>query len=246
MLIFGIGAGLSLYHGIEKVLRPHPVEDAYVSYIVLGLAILFEAYVWVVAYREFRRTQGDLGFLAAMQRSKDPVVFTVLLEDSAAMLGLVVALAGVFLSQALDLPVLDGVASIIIGLILAATAAFLAYEAQSLLTGEAVDPEVRAAIRRIATAEPGVVGTNEVLVTLSLAFDGARFATEVQDAVSRIERRIMQDHPEVSRVFVEAQGSLAHRKAALAGQPRPEGAAAPEAGGQARPLAEGAARAGPA
>jgi len=159
---------------------PHAIENAYVSYIVLGLAMVFEGLVWIVALREFRRTQGRFGWLASIRRSKDPVVFTVLLEDSAAMLGLVVAMAGVALAQMFDLPVLDGVASIIIGLILAATAAFLAYEAQSLLTGEAADPELRAAIRAIVASEPGVVSTNEmltmhfgpreVLVTLSLEF----------------------------------------------------------------------------
>ena len=231
VLIFGVGAGLSLFHGIEKVLQPHPVENAYVSYIVLGLAMVFEAYVWIVAYRAFSQSQGEYGWLAAMRRSKDPVVFTVLLEDSAAMLGLIVAMAGVALSQAFDLPILDGVASIIIGLILAATAAFLAYEAQSLLTGEAVDPEVRADIRRIAAGEPGVAGTNElltmhfgpheVLVTLSLEFAESLSATEVEVAVSGIERRIRAAHPQISRVFVEAQSLLAHQNATHASRSRP-------------------------
>jgi cation diffusion facilitator family transporter len=226
VLIFGVGAGLSLFHGIEKIRYPHAIENAYASYIVLGLAMVFEGFVWVVAFGEFRRFQGELGWLAAMRRSKDPVVFTVLLEDSAAILGLGVAMAGVALSQAFDLPILDGVASIIIGLILAATAVFLAYEAQSLLTGEAVDPAVRAEIRRIAAAEPGVVGTNEVLtmhfgprevlVTLSLEFADQLSATAVEDAVSNIERRIRTVHPQVSRVFVEAQSFVAHRSAALA------------------------------
>lgn len=230
VLIFGVGAGLSLFHGIQKVLQPHPIENAVVSYIVLGLAMVFEAYVWIVAYRAFRHSQGEFRWLAAMRRSKDPVVFTVLLEDSAAMLGLVVAMAGVALSQGLDLPILDGVASIIIGLILAATAAFLAYEAQSLLTGEAVDPEVRADIRRIVATEPGVAGTNElltmhfgpreVLVTLSLEFTDTLSATEVEVAVSSIERRIRAAHPQVSRVFVEAQSLLAHQDATLAGRSR--------------------------
>lgn len=226
VLIFGVGAGLSLYHGIEKVRSPHPIENAYVSYIVLGLAMIFEGFVWAVAYRAFRRSQGEFSWLTAMRRSKDPVVFTVLLEDSAAMIGLFVAMAGIALAQVFDLPVVDGVASIVIGLILA-TAAFLAYEAQSLLTGEAVDPEVRANIRRIAAAEPGVVGTNEVLtmhfgpnevlVTLSLAFADTLSAPAVQDAVSGIERRVKKAHPQVSRVFVEAQSLLAHRKTAVVG-----------------------------
>ena len=230
VLIFGVGAGLSLYHGIERVRHPQPIENAYVSYIVLGLALAFEGVVWVVAFREFSRSQGQHGWLAAMRRSKDPVVFTVLLEDSAAMLGLIVAMVGVALSQAYDLPVLDGVASIVIGLILAATAAFLAYEAQSLLTGEAVDPEVRADIRRIVATEPDVAGTNElltmhfgpreVLVTLSLEFADQISATAVEEAVTRIEKRIKMAYPQVSRVFVEAQSLLAHRSAALAGRSR--------------------------
>ena len=140
------------------------------------------------------------------------------------------SIAGIFLSQALDLPVFDGVASIIIGLILAITATFLAYEAQSLLTGEAMAPEVRAEIRRIAALEPGVAGINEmltmhfgpreVLVTLSLEFADQISATDVENAVSAIEQRIRIAHPEVSRVFVQPQSLLAHRTAALARLPR--------------------------
>ncbi len=223
VLIFGVGAGLSLFHGIEKVRAPHAIENAYMSYIVLGLAMVFEGIVWVVAFREFRRTQGQMGWLSAMRRSKDPVVFTVLLEDTAAMFGLLVAMAGIALSQAFDLPILDGIASIVIGLILAGTAAFLAYEAQSLLTGESIDPEVRDDIRAIGASEPGVVGINEVLtmhfgprevlVTLSLAFEDHISAVAVEEAVSAIERRIRVAHPKVSRVFVEAQSLAAHKNA---------------------------------
>lgn len=223
VLIFGVGAGLSLFHGIEKVRAPHAIENAYVSYIVLGLAMVFEGVVWVVAFRAFRRTQGQRGWFSAMRRSKDPVVFTVLLEDTAAMFGLLVAMAGIALSQAFDLPILDGIASIIIGLILAGTAAFLAYEAQSLLTGEAIDPEVRDDIRAIAASEPGVAGINEVLtmhfgprevlVTLSLDFADRISAVDVEEAVSAIERRIRAAHPQVSRVFVEAQSLAAHQNA---------------------------------
>jgi len=223
VLIFGVGAGLSLLHGIEKVRAPHPVENAYVSYIVLGLALVFEGVVWVIAFREFRRTQGQRGWLSAIRRSKDPVVFTVLLEDTAAMSGLLVALAGIALSQVFDLPILDGIASIIIGLILAGTAAFLANEAKSLLTGEAVDPEVRDDIREIAASVSAVAGINEVLtmhfgprdvlVALSLDFSDHISSIDVEEATSAIERRIRAAHPQVSRVFVEAQRYSAHQQA---------------------------------
>jgi divalent metal cation (Fe/Co/Zn/Cd) transporter len=172
----------------------------------------------VVAFREFRKSKGKRGFFDAVRRSKDPTVFTVLFEDTAALLGLATALVGIVLGEAWDLPVLDGVASLVIGLILAVTAAFLAFECQSLLTGEGVDPEVQADIRSIAMSEPGVLRLNEaltmhfgpqdVLVALSLDFDDAIQAGRVEGVVTSIERRIKSAHPEVTRVFVEAQALM--------------------------------------
>jgi divalent metal cation (Fe/Co/Zn/Cd) transporter len=152
--------------------------------------------------------------------SKDPTVFTVLFEDTAAILGLLVAFGGIALSLTLDMPALDGVASLLIGLILAFTAAFLAWECQSLLTGEGVSPDVQASIYAIAVAEPTVARPNEiltmhfgpqdVLVALSIDFIDTGTA-EVERAVTRIERKIKAAHPEVKRVFVEAQDREAHR-----------------------------------
>ena len=146
VLIFGVGAGVSVLEGISKIGTPHPVENPWVNYVVLGLALLFEGAVWVMALRAFRSSKVGLGWLEAVQLSKDPTVFTVLFEDTAAILGLLVALFGLSLSEVLDAPVLDGVASFIIGLILAGTAAFLAWECQSLLTGEGASPEVQASL----------------------------------------------------------------------------------------------------
>jgi hypothetical protein len=119
--------------------------------------------VWPFCVREFRHQRGRLGWLEAVRRSKGPTVFTVLFEDSAALIGLVIALIGIALAEILEMPRLDGIASLGIGVVLAATAAFLAFESQSLLTGEAVHPEMRAEIERIAKMAPGVVGTNQVL-----------------------------------------------------------------------------------
>jgi cation diffusion facilitator family transporter len=216
ILIFGLGAGISILEGINKIRTPHPVESPFVNYLVLGVALVFEGVVWFVAVGEFRKTKGRRGWLDAVRVSKDPTVFTVLFEDSAAMLGLLAAFVGIALAQALDMPVLDGVASLVIGVILATTAAFLAFECQSLLAGEGVAPEVRGSIERIARSEPGVVNLNElramhfgptdVLVALSVDFANRLSADQVEDAVSRIERRIKAAHPEVTRVFVEAQG----------------------------------------
>jgi cation diffusion facilitator family transporter len=220
VLIFGVGAGVSILEGIDKIRSPHPVENAWVNYVVLGLALVFEGAVWLVALRAFRNTKAGRGWLEAVRESKDPTVFTVLFEDTAAMLGLLVALAGIWLSQALNRPVLDGVASLVIGTILAGTAAFLAWECQSLLTGEGVAPEVRASIQEIAMSEPAVVrpndvltmhfGPQDVLVAISLDFQDQRTAADVEGAVTRIKRRIKAAHPEVTRVFVEAQDRDAH------------------------------------
>jgi len=221
VMIFGLGAVVAIVEGLHKVQHPEPSRNVVVNYIVLGASIVFETGSWIVAYREFRRQQNGLGWLAAVRRSKDPTVFTVLFEDSAALVGLVLALIGVGLADALHNPVLDGVASLGIGLVLALTAAFLAYESQSLLTGEAVHPEIRGEIERIAAAAPGVVGTNQVLTmhfgphdvlaALSLDFDDTITAADIEAAVVGIERAIKTKFPEIARVFVEAKDRSAAR-----------------------------------
>ena len=228
VMIFGVGGGVSIIEGINKIRTPHPVENAFVNYIVLGLAIVFEGGSLIVAIREFAasrsaRHREDGEFVDAVLESKDPTNFAVLFEDSAALLGLGVALAGVAGSQYLDLPVLDGGASVLIGLILCGTAAFLGYQCQSLLIGEAAAPEVRDGIERIALAEPGVLlandvltmhfGPSDVLVAISLDFADHLSAGHVENAVSAIERRIKAAHPEVTRVFVEMQKPDAHLQA---------------------------------
>lgn len=222
IIIFGLGGGFSIWEGVHKIRDPHPLESAWVNYVVLGLALVIEGGVWRVAFREFRKTKGRQSWIGAVRTSKDPMVFTVLFEDSAAMLGLLTALIGIYLSEALNMPVLDGVASIIIGLILVVTASFLAYECQGLLTGEGVRAETRDRLRRIAASAPGVERINElltmhfgprnVLVALSLDFADALTAAQVEAAVTSIETEMKSAHPEVKRIFIEAQ-SFAHHKA---------------------------------
>ena len=215
VLIFGLGAVVSAIQGVHKLIEPEPVRHNVVNYVVLGLSIVFEIGSWIVAFREFRRQLVAPGWFASARRSKDPTVFAILLEDTAALVGLVMALIGIGLADVLDLPVLDGVASLGIALVLLVTAAFLAYESQSLLTGEAVFPEVRQGIEAIAAAAPCVVGINqvltmhfgprEVLVALSLDFDDSVSAAKIEAAVADIERAIKSAFPEVARVFVEAK-----------------------------------------
>lgn len=222
VMIFGVGAGVSILEGIDKIKSPHSIHSPWINYIVLSLALILEGVVWLLALRAFHATKGERGWLEAVRQSKDPTVFAVLFEDTAAMLGLLVAITGIWLSQALDMPVLDGIASIIIGILLAGTAGFLAWECQSLLTGEGASPQVQASIRAIAMTESAVIRPNEVLtmhfgpedvlVALSLDFDDRQTAAEVEKAVSRIECRIKATHPEVTRIFVEAQDGKAHMR----------------------------------
>ncbi len=221
ILIFAVGAGISAYEGVMKLLDPHPVTSPHINYIVLALAMVFEAGAWWIAFKEFRRAKGPLGFFAAVRSSKDPTIFTVLFEDSAAMLGLVTAFVGIALGQALDMPILDGVASILIGAILALTAVLLAYESKGLLIGEGASPEVVSGVRQIVRGKQGVerinelltmhLGPEDVLLTLSLDFKDDLSAGQVEEAITELEDRIKQAFPQITLVFIEAQSWKAHR-----------------------------------
>ena len=222
ILIFAGGAGVSIYEGIHKVNAPEPVSNVMINYVVLGAAMIFEAVAWYVAWKEFDKTRGPKGVLAAVRGSKDPTVFTVLFEDTAAMLGLMVAFVGIALADYLNMPVLDGVASIAIGVILAATAALLAFETKGLLIGEAADPKVVDAVRRIARAEKSVVGVNEILtmhlgprdilLNVSLDFADHNSAEDVETTVTNMERQVKMQFPEVTRIFIEAQSRADQRR----------------------------------
>ncbi len=221
ILIFAVGAGISIYEGIAKLASPHPVSDPYINYIVLSLAMVFEAAAWWIAYKEFQRSKGPLGFLAAVRESKDPTVFTVLFEDSAAMLGLIAAFVGIFLGEVYGIPELDAVASIVIGLILGATAVLLAYESKGLLIGEGARSAVVADVERIVSKKTGIervnelltmhLGPRDVLLTLSLDFDDKLTAGQVETAISELESAIKSEFPEITRIFIEAQSWRAHQ-----------------------------------
>lgn len=224
ILIFGLGAGISFYEGLKRVMEPHGLSDPIVNYIVLSLAMAFEGGSWLVAFQEFRKGKGKRGWMAEIRHSKDPTKFTVLFEDSAAMLGLIVALIGIALAQYLHMPLLDGAAAIVIGVILAITAALLAYECKGLLIGEAASPAAITAIRKAASTQAGVNSVNEVLtmhlgpedilVNLSLDFVDDLTAEQVETTISSLEEMIRAELPQVKRIFIEAQSAEAHRRAA--------------------------------
>ena len=223
IIIFGLGAGVSVYEGVQKLLHPHPITNPAISYVVLAIAMVFEAAAWTVAFREFRKVKGAGGYLDAVRSSKDPTLFTVLFEDSAAMAGLVFAFAGILGGQLLDIPELDGVAAICIGVILTIVAALLAYEAKGLLIGESASPAVVQGIRSIVGEESGILNLNElltmhfgptdVLLNLSLDFADVLTSRQVEESISRMESRIKSAFPEITRVFIEAQGARASKYA---------------------------------
>lgn len=220
ILIFGIGAGLSFYEGIKHYLHPEPIKSPSVNYIVLVLAMVFEGWAWSVAYREFNKQRGDTPFIKAVRHSKDPTVFTVLFEDSAAMLGLAIALLGVIGSHLFGLHALDGLASIGIGVVLASVAILLAIESKGLLIGEGADPEVVAELRNLLNSDSRIHRTNEILtmhlgpeeilLNTSIDFVGNLTADEVEAAISEIEKEVKSRFPAIRRVFIEAQSWSAH------------------------------------
>ncbi len=215
ILIFAVGAGVSIYEGIVHIIRPQPVENALVNYIVLGLALLFEGGAWYFALKEFAKNKGRRSYVEAVQQGKDPTMFVVLFEDSAALLGLLVALAGVSLSQLTGILVFDGIASVIIGLLLGGAAVWLAHETKGLLIGESADESVVAGIRQLVAGRPEVVQVNEVLTmhmgpdfivaNLSVDFRDDIHASELELAIAAVDRRIKEVHPTVKRIFIEAE-----------------------------------------
>jgi cation diffusion facilitator family transporter len=224
VLLFAFGAGVSLYEGLLHVMNPEPVQNPAVNYVVLGLSALFDGSSWWLALRSFKGEMrfGDL--FAAVRASKDPPSFMVLFEDSAAIVGLIVAFAGVYLSVALNLPVLDGVGSILIGLVLAVTAALLAQETKSLLIGERADQGIVDALVHLAEQIPGIAHANgimtvhlapqQIVIALSLEFADELRTPEIESKVAELERRVCQLYPEVVALFVKPQ-SLAGFEEAL-------------------------------
>jgi cation diffusion facilitator family transporter len=223
ILIFSVGAGVSVYEGVRHILNPVEIEHPLVNYIVLGLAAAAESASWWIAFREFRARKGELGYFEAAQETKDPSTLLLFLEDSAALIGLAVAFAGTAAAQAFDAPVFDGIASVAIGLLLAVVAGFLAFESKKLLIGEGARGELVASIGEMARAEPGIarfnglltfqIGPRQVVAAMSVAFENSLRAPEIEAVVARLEARIRAAHPEVIMLLVKPQTSEAWREA---------------------------------
>jgi len=216
--IFGIGGGMSLYEGISHIRHVAPgaeMGDPTAAYIVLAISFVIEGIVFTVAIRHFWQAKGDTGAWQYIQRSKDPSLYTVVLEDSAALLGLIFAFLGIFLGHLLHNPYLDGVASIAIGLLLMSVAGILASRSKGLLLGEGVNPDQLADIRRRVEADPAVeragdiltmyMGPHELLVNMGVSFAPGTTAEQMHEAIRRIEADLRSAYPETNRVYIEAE-----------------------------------------
>ncbi|MEJ2141855.1 MAG: cation diffusion facilitator family transporter [Gammaproteobacteria bacterium] len=215
ILIFALGGGISIYEGIQHVRHPQPISNPLINYIVLGLAILFEGAAWFFAFREFSRVKGKWGYVEAIQRAKDPSIFVVLFEDTAAMLGLAVAMAGVMLTQYTGILYFDGIASVIIGCILVGTAIWLAYETKGLLIGESANKHVVNGIREILQKNEMVEYVNEILTmhmgpdfilaNISIDFRDSGRVGDLESVISGLSQSIKEHYPQIKRVFIEAE-----------------------------------------
>ena len=217
VMVFALGAGVSFYEGVAHVLYPEPIRNAAINYAVLGLSALFDGTTWWIALRNLKGRMKFSNLVGAIHNSKDPPSFMVLFEDSAALIGLIIAFAGTYLVVRFDLPILDGIASIMIAVVLAATAFLLAWETKGLLIGEAADQPIVDSIMRVANAMDGVAHANgiitvhlapeQILVALSLEFADELKTPDIELKIAELERRLRHLHPTVIALFVKPQSS---------------------------------------
>jgi cation diffusion facilitator family transporter len=215
ILIFGLGAGVSVYEGWKHIQSPEPLRDPLINYVVLALAFALEGTSWWIAMREFAKSKGECGWWKAIKESKDPSGFIVLFEDSAALAGLIVAGAGVWASHHYGDPRVDGWASIVIGVLLAGVAMLLARESKGLLIGERADLNMVAAIRDLLEAEPCITHVNhvrtihtapdKVFVAVSADFSDALPMGEAESLIERLEHRLKAQEPKLSSIYIRPE-----------------------------------------
>ncbi len=221
VLVFSVGGGMSFYEGISHLRHPAPLGDPTWNYVVLALSLVFESISCGLAFRAFNRDRGGAGFWATLRKSKDPSVFAILMEDLAAILGLLIALAGVILGQLFKNRYFDGVASILIGTLLIAVATFLIWKTKGLLVGEGVDGATVDDVQAIARAEDAVeevrppltlhLGPADAVLALDVQFRRELSSEEVEQAIDRLQDAIRAKHPQFKRIFVEAKRLAARR-----------------------------------
>src|SRR5262245_5226110 len=217
--IFAVGCGTSIYEGVSHLLAPQPLGHPFWNYVVLGFAFLFEGISWLFGWEAFRVTKGRRSVIEAVHKSKDPASFMVLFEDSAALLGLVIAFCGISLGHLLNNPYFDGVASVLIGVVLGVIAFLLAYETKGLLIGEGVDNETLRRLRSLVEADEGVehvsrmltlhFGPRQVLLTLEVTF---RDKLRIREGVNRLQTKLREADPDIKWIYFASE-SVAHDEA---------------------------------
>ena len=217
--IFAVGCGMSMYEGITHLIHPEPIGKAAWNYAVLGFALVFEGSSWVFGWKAFRSVRGRRGIFEAIRKSKDPSTFMVFFEDSAALLGIVIAFIGIFVGQQLHNPYPDGLASIMIGLVLGFVSFFLAYESKGLLIGEGVDRETLRRLRTVVEKDDAVehvsrlltmyFGPHEVMLTLEVKFRDELSMVGVRNAIGRIHKSVQEDYPDITRIYFASE-SISH------------------------------------
>ncbi|HVH37417.1 MAG TPA: cation diffusion facilitator family transporter [Sphingomicrobium sp.] len=222
VLVFALGAGVSIYEGIIHINHPEQAMSPLIAYGVLAVAFCLEGWSTLAAFREFQEAKGDIGWIEAIRRSKDPPTFIVLLENGAAMAGIIAATAGLALAQASGNPFYDGAASVVIGVILGFTAMVLAYESKGLLIGEAADPEIVSGLRKLATGKKGIVGVGHVLTVhsapdqitamINVDFVDTISAGDVERIVGEVEKEAHRRWPKVRRLFIRPMQNAASER----------------------------------
>lgn len=212
VLLFGAGGAVAIYEGIHKLSDPHAVDNPAVNYVILSVAILLELGSFAVALKEFRTVAAGRHWWTAVTEAKDPVLYTVLFEDTAALLGLVVALVGLVLAELLGIPELDGIASILIGIILVIASAILAKETMGLIIGEAALPGVVGDIEGLLRSDDGVedvrdiasvhLGPHDIVVTAAVDFRDSLNAADVERIIAGLTAKVQAAQPDVKRLFI--------------------------------------------
>jgi len=218
VLIFAIGGGMSIYEGIIHINNPVPSTSPTINYIVLVIAMVLEGIAWFLAYKKINIGRGKKGLWQTVKDSKDPAAFAVLFEDTAAILGLIIAFIGVFLGHYFEEPRIDGVASFLIGVVLSVVAIMLARESKGLLVGEGADPRLVKKIHALVYEDEAVkdcakpltmhLGPEEIFLALDVKFSPTLTVAELSKAIVRLETNIRNAHPEVRRIFVEAKSAF--------------------------------------
>jgi cation diffusion facilitator family transporter len=215
VLIFGLGGGMSIYEGITHIGNPKPITDPFWSYLVLGSAFIFETISIIISVKGFLKNSHHQGnFFQKLRASKDPGFFLVIYEDAADIAGLLIAFAGIVLSTWLGNPLIDGITSILIGIVLTIIAIVMIIETRNLLIGESAGAELVQDTEKLIQQDEDVLqvqtpltmqlSPDEVLLALNLQFKKDLSGTEIVSTIARLEKKIKEKFPQVKQIYIEA------------------------------------------